>query len=110
MPSLLAFLARPAAGSAALIAMNMTNSDDEGAHRRSTMLPQICAHSCLTPPPQNRPFDAGPYWPVANSPTAHVPQMPAAAVDGDGADRVVDAEVLDEVDAEHDDDAGDQRR
>ena len=27
----------------------------------------------------------------------------AEAVDGDGADRIVDAEVLDEVDADHDD-------
>ena len=71
-----------------------------------TALPQTWAQSCLAPPPQKRPLTSL-YWPVANRPTAHVPQMPQHAVDGDRADRVVDAEVLDEVDAEHDDDAGD---
>ena len=70
-------------------------------------LPQIWAHSCLSAAAPEQALDVSAV--LAGGEQADGPRAPdaAAAVDGDGADRVVDAEVLDQVDAEHDDDAGD---
>ena len=107
MPSQLALLGDPQhAGGVDRLNID-GHGDDEGGAADDDVAPDL-GPQLLVPPPQNRPFDAVPNWPVANRPTAHVPQMPAHAVHGDGADRVVDAQVLDEVDAEHDDDAGDE--
>ena len=91
---------------AALIALKTMNGDDEGERRRSTALPQIWAQSCLTAAAPEEALDVAV---LAGGEQADGPRAPDAAhaVDGDGADRVVDAEVLDEVDAEHDEHAGD---
>ena len=48
-----------------------------------------------------------PYWPVAKRPMRQRAPDAAAPWTAHGADRVVDAQVLDEVDDQRDDDAGD---
>ena len=100
MPSTLALLGDRRSGG--LTALISTIGDGEGADPIMT-LPQTWANSCVgAAAPQQTLRHAE----LTGGEQAEGPRAPdaAQAVHGDGTDRVVDPEVLDEVDAEHDDD------